>query len=69
MECESKDVCNGVCLNISYTFVNDDKWIRYSCRQSNLIIQTMLELNDEIRRDVNKGNADKYNKRTVELIM
>jgi hypothetical protein len=29
----------------------------------------MLELNDEIRRDVNKGNADKYNKRTVELIM
>ena len=60
-KCESRGVCGGVNINIAYLYVDDLRLIDYSCAQSNMLFQTILNVNDEIITDFNNGNHDKYN--------
>lgn len=60
-KCESNGVCGGVNINIAYLYVDDLQLIDYSCNQSNMLFQRILNVNDEIIRDFKEGNGDKYN--------
>lgn len=59
--CESKEVCGGVNINIAYLYVDDLNLIEYSCKQSNMLFQKILDVNDEIIRDFQLGNIKHYN--------
>lgn len=58
--CDSSGACNGVCLCMSYMYVQDDALLRYSCKQSARIFQAILEINDEIMDDFRRGETEKY---------
>ena len=61
MDCPSSQVCNGVCICMSYMYVQQDDLLQYSCNQSNSIFSRILSINDEIMRDFKEGNTEKYN--------
>jgi sulfatase maturation enzyme AslB (radical SAM superfamily) len=61
-KCESKGVCGGVNINIAYLYVDDLRLIDYSCKQSNMLFQRILNVNDEIIKDFQNGNIYHYNK-------
>ena len=58
--CPSSGVCNGVCICMSYMYVQDENLLNYSCNQSNRIFESILNINDEIMRDMETNNYDKY---------
>lgn len=60
--CESNGVCGGVNINIAYLYVDDMNLIDYSCAQSNMLFQRILNVNDEIINDFQNGHGEKYNK-------
>ncbi len=59
--CESKYVCGGVNINIAYLYVDDISLVEYSCNQCNMLFQRILNVNDEIIQDFQKGNDEIYN--------
>lgn len=59
--CNSANVCNGVCICMSYMYVQKPELLRYSCNQSNKIFSSILSVNDEIICDIEDGRTDKYN--------
>lgn len=59
-DCDSLGVCNGVCICMSYMYVQDDALLRYSCNQSNRIFKAVLAVNDEIINDFRQGETEKY---------
>jgi uncharacterized protein len=59
-DCESAGVCNGVCICMSYMYVQDDALLRYSCYRSNRIFRAVLAVNDEIMEDFRRGETEKY---------
>ncbi|NDV65927.1 radical SAM protein [Bacteroides sp. 224] len=59
--CESSTVCGGVNINIAYLYVNEPELVDYSCRQSNMLFQRILNVNDEVINDFKSGIYDKYN--------
>ena len=58
--CASTHVCNGVCICMSYMYVQEPELLRYSCNQSNKIFSSILAVNDEIMQDIKEGRTDKY---------
>jgi sulfatase maturation enzyme AslB (radical SAM superfamily) len=60
-KCASGGVCGGVNINIAYLYVDDLRLIDYSCMQSNMLFQRILSVNDEIIKDFQCGNSEKYN--------
>lgn len=60
-KCASAGVCGGVNINIAYLYVDDLRLIDYSCMQSNMLFQRILSVNDEIIKDFQCGNSEKYN--------
>lgn len=60
-KCESKDVCGGVNINIAYLYVDDLELVDYSCNQSNMLFQRILNVNDEIIRNFEEGKSSQYN--------
>ena len=60
-KCESKEVCGGVNINIAYLYVDDLELVDYSCHQSNILFQRILNVNDEIIRDFQEGRSYQYN--------
>lgn len=60
-QCPSFGVCNGVCVCMSYMYVQDEKLLKYSCNQSNRIFESILAINDEIIEDFNNNEFEKYN--------
>lgn len=60
-KCASNCVCGGVNINIAYLYVDDLKLIDYSCNQSNMLFQRILDVNDEIIRNIKEGYGRKYN--------
>lgn len=65
--CDSKSICNGVCISMSYMYVEDEELLKHSCNQANKIFDCMKKINKEIERDFLNGNYNKYNKR-IKLI-
>lgn len=59
--CDSKYVCGGVNINIAYLYVDDISLVEYSCNQCNMLFQRILNVNDEIIQDFQKGNNEMYN--------
>lgn len=59
-DCGSNHVCNGVCICMSYMYVQDLELLRYSCNQSNKIFSSILAVNDEIIQDIKEGRTEKY---------
>ncbi len=60
--CCSNVVCGGVNINIAFLYVDDQRLIDYSCRQSNMLFQRILCVNDNIIKDFKAGDYSKYNK-------
>ncbi len=58
--CDSTHVCNGVCICMSYMYVQDPELLRYSCNQSDKIFSSILAVNDEIMQDIKEGRVEKY---------
>ena len=58
-KCESNGVCGGVNINIAYLYVDDMRLIDYSCMQSNMLFQRILDVNDEIIQDFKIGNSER----------
>ena len=61
VKCESNGVCGGVNINIAYLYVDDLELVDYSCHQSNMLFQRILNVNDEIIRNFREGNIAQYN--------
>lgn len=59
--CPSKTTCGGVNINIAYLYVEEPELIEYSCFQSNMLFQRILNVNDSIVADFNNGKSSKYN--------
>ena len=59
-DCDSSGVCNGVCICMSYMYVQDDALLRYSCNQSDRIFKAVLDINDEIINDFRRGETEEY---------
>lgn len=60
-DCGSSQVCNGVCICMSYMYVQDEELLLYSCHQSNSIFEAVLKVNEAIMTDFQNGCTDKYN--------
>ena len=60
--CSASDVCNGVCICMSYMYVEQKELLEYSCNQSRRIFESILEINDQIQLDFNNDKDKKYNK-------
>lgn len=60
--CESNIVCGGVNINIAYLYVDDPELVDYSCHQSNMLFQRILDINDEVIADIRNGGIEKYNR-------
>lgn len=60
-ECESSHICNGVAVCMSYMYVDKDELLKYSCELSNKIFCNILNVNDEIISDFEKGKINNYN--------
>lgn len=58
--CEFKQVCNGVSICMSYMYVQEAGLLEYSCNQSRRIFKSILNINDQIQEDFNKGQSDIY---------
>lgn len=58
--CSSLGVCNGVAINMTYMYDEDEEILAYSCNQANLIFQGILTVNDEIIEDFRLGKTDTY---------
>lgn len=61
--CSARQVCNGVCICMSYMYVQDAKLLEYSCNQSRHIFESILNINDKIQSDFNNGYIEKYNEK------
>lgn len=59
--CYSHITCNGNNIELAYLYVDDIELIKYSCRQSSLIDQFILPINDRISKDFRMGKGDQYN--------
>lgn len=64
--CPSSQVCNGVCICMSYMYVQEEKLLQYSCNQSNSIFEAILNVNEEIIIDFKNGDTGKYSKIIVD---
>lgn len=60
--CTAVGVCNGVCVCMSYMYVQKEELLKYSCNQSMKIFERILKINDVVIDDIKKGNAADYNK-------
>ena len=58
--CESKGVCNGVVICMSYMYVESEELLGYSCRQSSQIFSEILKINDSVIKDIKSGNTQLY---------
>lgn len=58
--CDFKQVCNGVCICMSYMYVQEIKSLEYSCNQSRHIFKSILNINDQIQKDFNNGQSGIY---------
>lgn len=58
--CKSLGVCNGVAICMTYMYEEDEHILDYSCNQSSLIFQGILEVNDKIIEDFKEGKIDNY---------
>lgn len=67
--CSSSQVCNGVCICMSYMYVQKEELLKYSCNQSNKIFTSILSVNDEIAEDISIGNEDAYNEYVKKTFM
>ena len=59
--CLSYSTCGGININIAYLYVDEPELIEYSCLQSNMLFQRILEVNDEIIEDFKNSNYEQYN--------
>ncbi len=59
--CSASQVCNGVCICMSYMYVQEKELLEYSCNQSRRVFESILKINDQIKEDFNNGRADLYN--------
>lgn len=59
-KCESLGICNGVAICMTYMYEDDEQILDYSCHQSSLIFQKILEVNDTIIDDFKKGDFESY---------
>ena len=67
--CSASQVCNGVCICMSYMYVQDSQLLEYSCNQSRHIFESILDINDEIIADIHNGNGEKYNEFAKKIFM
>ena len=68
-DCLSLSVCNGVAICMSYMYEDDERILDYSCNQSNIIFQSILEINDRIISDFINGNIEQYSDYIKEKFM
>ena len=59
-ECTASSVCNGVCICMSYMYVQEKKLLEYSCNHSRHIFENILEINDQIQLDFNNNRDEIY---------
>lgn len=59
--CSARGACNGVCVCMSYMYVQTEELLKYSCNQSRRIFQSILKINYSIMEDIKKVNGDDYN--------
>lgn len=50
-QCSAHGVCNGVCICMSYMYVQEKELLEYSCNQSKHIFDAILAINDQIQQD------------------
>ena len=68
-KCSATMVCNGVCICMSYMYVQDSQLLEYSCNQSRHIFENILDINDEVIEDIRTGNDEKYNEFARNIFM
>ena len=54
---------------MSYMYEDDERILDYSCNQSNIIFQSILEINDRIISDFINGNIEQYSDYIKEKFM
>lgn len=59
-KCDAAYVCNGVCICMSYMYVQEKELLEYSCNQSRHIFSSILDINDQIQKDFDNGQGDQY---------
>lgn len=58
--CSAANVCNGVCICMSYMYVQERELLEYSCNQSRRIFESILDINDRIISDIEGGHGNIY---------
>ena len=53
-------MCNGVCICMSYMYVQERELLEYSCNQSRRIFESILDINDRIISDIEGGHGNIY---------
>ena len=59
--CRSWHICRGTSICSSYVYNDEYGHLRYTCDLSDEIFRSVLEVNDEVIRDFEAGNAESYN--------
>lgn len=59
--CESKHICRGVLMCMSYVYGNEKNSLIASCNMSTHIFKAILEINDQVINDFKNGNGYLYN--------
>lgn len=65
--CTASKVCNGVCICMSYMYVQEQELLEYSCNQSRHIFESILSINDDIQADFNNNSEAEYNNTVIKL--
>lgn len=60
-KCLAAKVCNGVCICMSYMYVQEKKLLEYSCNQSRRIFERILAINDQVQKDFDNNKSYIYN--------
>lgn len=59
--CSSKSSCAGSNIGLAYLYVNDEDLIDYSCNQTNMLVQMIIRVNEQIEEDKKNGRIFEYN--------
>lgn len=65
--CEAFSICRGSCLCSSFVYGNSPDMLEYSCRLAEKTFMNVVKINNEVLKDIESGNVDKYNSRALKI--
>ena len=65
--CEAFSICRGSCLCSSFVYGNSSDMLEYSCKLAEKTFMNVVKINNEVIKDIEEGNTDKYNPRALKI--